>query len=166
MARTLCLYFCIFLAASSVGETYAQSVNQSYTTLSDSGWSFGQGGAGNKKRIYLRVTVEKVTHGDNTYTTTVTFDTTADDQNSFGNWKFASELYNITYSLKYQKRGNLAIISKSGAISLNHQQEGHGILYDWTECDTYLAPLDHLVSLDVTAQRYGGTSGITVSYHR
>ena len=153
----------VLFSGISVDNATAQSVAQeNYTTIIDSGHLFAHGGSNNRKRIYLRVRVDQVMHSDGSRTNSLNFHAIADDQNAFGRWSFASELYNITYSISYA-----GVLLKSGSMSLDHMREKSAVAYDWSEClpgSPMLTP--NLISLNVTAQRYGGATGISVSYRR
>ena len=160
LARLTCCF--LVLCSVETSRIYAQSFGQSYTKLAGTG-GFLQAVDG-RKHIFLKVAYDRVNHADGSVTYSVGYDAIADDENFFGQLKFASELYNITYTIKYHDIFG-QIITKSGNISLDHLSEKAGVLYDWTLCPGNSLGANPLIALDVTAQRYGGSNGITVSWH-
>ena len=162
--KTLKLTILISLVAAGMfllpRESRAQSNPRTPSMLFDSGYISVTGGASGKNRIRMRVWLEQVTHSDGTKTTALDYDLYSDDRNWLGVWKLATQLYNITWTFKYQSglcTGG-GPKTKSGNISLTGLGSSTGILYD-------SADFAQFTSVNVTGQRYGGSNGITVNYH-
>src|ERR1700719_1458047 len=138
-------------------ESRAQSNPRTPSTVLDSGYIFVTGGRAGRNRIRMRVWLEEVTHSDGTKTTALNYDLYSDDRNSLGGWRIATQLYNITWTFKYQSglcTGG-GPKTKSGNLSLSGFGRSTNILYD-------TADFAQFTSVTVTGQRYGGSSGITI----
>lgn len=143
-------------AASADAQTYTRSA----AIARNSGDLHAYGGSGNKKRIFMRVWVERVSRNDGTETLLLNYKVRAEDQNMWGNWKLANALYNLTYSIQYAPASTpWQVVTRTGTISLNNLPGSEGILYDASGTGQMM-----VVGLSATAQRYGGSSGISVSY--
>jgi hypothetical protein len=106
----------------------------------------------------MQIWVEKTPHADGSYTWALNYKMSAADQKAL-DWQPASELYNITFTLKYSPTSG-GLVTRSGNLSKDHRNYTDGVLWDGTDRGAFI----NIVSISVTGQRYGGSNGITVSY--
>ena len=138
---------------------YGQTVPRTESKVVDSGTLIASGGAGNNKRIQMRVWVEQMQHSDGTFTFSLNYHLLAEDHSLLGGWRAASQLFNITYTFKYLLSLASGVVTRSGNIALTNRADVTSILFDGTDTGKVLVE-----SITATGQRFGGASGITVSF--
>lgn len=119
------------------------------------------GGAGNKQKITLHVWHERIQHSDGNHSWYLNYSVEALNKNFWGNWKWVTKLATISYSFTVMQGTSGMTSTHNGTIQLNNASSRQGILFDGGSVDPSLVPL--VVSATVTAARYGGSNGISVT---
>jgi hypothetical protein len=158
--RIVVVTTCALIVGLSITVTlHAQSITRPATILRDSGDLSQSGGAGNRKRIKMRVWVERMTHSDDTATFSLNYSLAAEDARTFGGWRPEPALHSITYTLEYGPPDDPRLHTRSGTIRLNNLSTSSEILFDG------LAATEMVVgTLTATGQRSGGARGIAVRF--
>ena len=136
----------------------AQTHPRNATIAWDTGWKQVTGGAGNKQKISLRIWQEYVQHSDGGYTWSLNYEVEAHNKNAVGNWKWVNQLSHLTYTLTGPSG------SQSGTLQLNNAMTSKGPLYDGVLMAGVSVGPPVVGTATVTAVRFGGSSGITVSW--
>ncbi|MBI5422590.1 MAG: hypothetical protein HZA32_00795 [Opitutae bacterium] len=156
--------FALFALVSAIvfaTSAAAQTCTRPAVTVWDTQVQQATGGSGNKLRITLRVWHERIQHADGNHSWYLNYSVEALDKNFWGNWKWATQLATITYSLTVMQGTSGVTATHNGTIQLNHASSKQGILFDGGSISPSLVPL--VVSATVTAARYGGSSGISIT---
>lgn len=150
----------VLLTLAALSVSFAQSYRQVVPPLWDTGFQSATGGAGNKRKITLRVWHERTQHTDGTSTWFVNYRVDSYDKNWLGNWNSSAQLFQLTYSIKIVY-GNGTSVTKNGTRSLSSLYSSEGVLEDGAGCDPGNPPIATVTT--VTASRFGGSSGISVT---
>ncbi len=115
-----------------------------------------------KKKLVMRYWYAYGPHTGGGYEWYVVYSLRAEDHNTIGSgWHSVSELYSFNYSFTYTQ-GN-APITKSGTKSLDHASAQDSVVL-YSEIVPSASLLPSFVSESATGQRYGGPSGISLSW--
>lgn len=113
-------------------------------------------------RIWLHVFYEVLPASDGNWAWQLCYETAAEHKNGFGNWKPVNKLYNLTYTFKISTSnvvmGGFLTKVRSGVVNLDHQSYSLGYI------DGASGAQPVIVEAQITAQRYGGASGYSVTF--
>lgn len=150
----------VLLTLAVFSVSFAQSYRQVVAPLWDTGFQSVTGGPAGKRKITLRVWHERTQHTDGTYTWFVNYRVDSYDRNWLGFWHSTTQLHQLTYSIKIVY-GNGTSVTKTGTRALANLYSSEGVLQDGAGCNPASPPIATITT--VTASRFGGSSGISVT---